>query len=80
MNTEDIFNGLPTSGYDSISQPKAELNNIRPVSLQSIQERVQPRQVTTGNTRGEQTIRGLTRIVNTQGTTVMIMGYKPGAF
>jgi hypothetical protein len=80
MNTTDVFKPQPMSSYDSISQPKPNMNNIQGVSLQSIQERVIPRQVSTGSNRGEMTVKGLIRIVDTDSSVKMIMGFKPGAF
>lgn len=79
-NTQDVFKPLPMSAYSVSSQPKATLNTIRDVSLESIQERVAPRQIGTGNNRGEMTVRGLIRIVNTGTKPIMIMGYKEEQF
>jgi hypothetical protein len=80
MNTTDVFKSQPMSSYDTISQPKTNMNNIQGVSLQSIQERVIPRQVSTGNNRGEMTVKGLIRVVDTNSKPMIAMGYKPGAF
>lgn len=80
MDTTKIFNPRPMSAYDSSSQPKGEMNNISGVSLASIQDRIIPRQVSTGNNRGELTIKGLIRVVDTNQTIRMIMGYKKDAF
>lgn len=79
-NTQDVFKPLPMSAYSSSSQPKPSLNNIRDVSLESIQERVAPRQVGTGNNRGEMTVRGLIRVVNTGTKPIIILGYKESQF
>lgn len=80
MNTTDIFKQQPMSSYDSVSQPKTNMNNIQDVSLESIQERIAPRQISTGNNRGEMTIKGLIRVVDTQTNVRLILGYKKGAF
>ncbi len=80
MNTQDIFQPLPMSDYSTSSQPKASYNNIRDVSLESIQERVAPRQVATGNNRGEMTIKGLIRIVDTDTTVRLVQGFKKETF
>lgn len=80
MNTQDVFKPLPMSAYSVSSQPKASLNTIRDVSLESIQERVAPRQVGTGNNRGEMTIKGLIRVVDTDTTVKLIMGYRKETF
>lgn len=79
MNTLDIFKAQPMSAYDSNSQPKGEMNNIRGVSLESIQQRVAPRQVSTGSNRGETTIRGSYRVVDTNGVPRVVIGYKKNA-
>ncbi len=80
MTTDDQFKPLPMRMYSSISQPKTSYNNIRDVPLDSLQDRVAPRQVGTGNNRGEMTIKGLIRVVDTDGTVRMIFGYKKDAF
>ena len=80
MNTEDIFKPLPMGSYSPISKPTVSYNNIREVSLESLQQRIIPRQVTTGVTRGEQQIRGTIAVVDTSGTKRLLMGYKKGAF
>jgi hypothetical protein len=79
-NTQDIFKPLPMSSYSASSQPKSGLNNIRDVSLESMQERIAPRQIATGNNRGEMTIKGLIRVVDTDTTVRLILGYKKGSF
>lgn len=56
MNTRDVFQATPMSAYDPLSRPKSSYNNIRDVSLESIQERMIPRQMVTGSTRGTQTV------------------------
>lgn len=78
--TQEQFQALPMSSYSPISQPKDSYNNIRDVSLDSIQERVQPRQISTGNNRGEMTIKGLIRVVDTNTTVKVILGYKKSSF
>lgn len=80
MNTQDIFQPLPMSEYSSSSQPKASYNNIRDVSLESIQERIAPRQVATGNNRGEMTVKGLIRVVDTDTTVRAVFGYRKETF
>jgi hypothetical protein len=80
MNTLDQFTPLPMSSYSSSSQPKTSMNDIPDVPLESLQERVAPRQVATGNNRGEMTVRGLIRVVNTDTVPILIMGYKEGQF
>jgi len=80
MNTQDTFKATPMAGYDLMSQPKAIFNNIPYVSLESLQSRIQPRQLATGNNRGEMTIKGLIRVVDRNQVVRLILGYKPGEF
>lgn len=79
-NTREIFKPLPMSSYSSSSQPKSSLNNIRDVSLESMQERLAPRQIATGNNRGEMTVKGLIRVVDTDTTVRLVMGYRKETF
>lgn len=80
MTTDDQFKPLPMRMYSSISQPKTNYNNIRDVPLDSLQDRVAPRQVGTGNNRGEMTVKGLIRVVDTNTTVKVILGYKKASF
>jgi hypothetical protein len=80
MNTQDIFKSQPMSNYDENSRPTAQMNNIQTVSLASLQERIAPRQISTGNNRGEMTIKGLIRVVDTDSSIRLIMGYKKNTF
>lgn len=79
MNTSDIFKAQPMTAYDSASQPTSKMNNIQSVSLESIQQRIIPRQVSTGSNRGETTVRGSYRVVDTNGVPRVIIGYKKNA-
>lgn len=56
MNTEDMFKSIPMANYSDSSKPTTNYNNIRDVSLESIQQRMIPRQMVTGSTRGTQTV------------------------
>ena len=78
-NTQDVFKSLPMSAY-TVSKPSGSYNNIRDVSLESLQERVAPRQVGTGNNRGEMTVKGLIRVVDTDTTVRLVLGYKRDTF
>jgi len=80
MNTQDSFKALPMAKFDSMSRPRPSYNNIPYVSLESLQDRVQPRQVGTGNNRGEMTIKGLIRVVDRNQVVRLILGYKVGEF
>lgn len=80
MNTSEQYNALPMTYYSNSSQPSTKFNDIKDVSLDSIQSRVIPRQVSTGLTRGEQQIRGTIAIVDGTGTKRLLMGYKKSFF
>lgn len=79
-NTSPLTQALPMSSYSAMSQPTSTYNNIRGISLEAPQERIIPRQVTTGNNRGEMTIKGLIRVVDTDNTVRLILGYRKDAF
>ena len=55
-NTQDAFRAVPMSSYDPLSQPVGRYNNIPGVTLESIQDRMIPRQMATGTTRGQQSV------------------------
>lgn len=55
-NLQNTSGAIPMSKYTVISQPKTGFNNIRDVSLTSIQERMIPRQMATGTLRGQQSV------------------------
>lgn len=44
------------------------------------QQRVLPRQVSTGNNRGEMTVRGSMRIVDNTNNTRLVLGYRKAGF
>ncbi len=68
------------STYSSDSQPQSSYNNVTSTTLESIQERVAPRRLSTGDNRGEMTIKGIIRIVDSSTVVRMIMGYKKEEF
>lgn len=78
-NTQDAFKPLPMSAYVS-SKPSVSYNDISDVTLESLQDRIAPRQVGTGNNRGEMTVKGLIRVVDTDTTVRLILGYKKNSF
>lgn len=80
MDTSNVFSSKSTSNYSTDSQPTTKMNNISSVSLYDLQERIAPRQIATGNNRGEMTIKGLIRVVDTDGSIRLILGYKKGEF
>lgn len=58
------------------------LANIDPVDVykQAEQMRVMPRQVGTGNTRGQQQIFGTQLVKDLSGVTRVVIGYQEGGF
>lgn len=54
--------------------------NIPDQAVDAQSDRVIPRQVQTGDTRGELTIKGLIRIVDDNGDPRLILGYKKDGF
>lgn len=44
------------------------------------QNQIAPRQVRTGELRGDQQVRGLIKVEDRSGRLVMMLGYSPGAF
>lgn len=50
------------------------------ISHSALQNRVLTRDIASGNFVGNQQVRGQIQVVDSSGNTVMIMGYKPGAF
>lgn len=79
-NTRDIYKPLPMSAYNKSSKPKAGHYSIADVPLESMQERLAPRQIATGKNRGEMTVKGLIRVVDTDTTVRLVLGYKREAF
>jgi len=51
-----------------------DINNI------ADQAQIAPRQIRTGETRGDMQIRGLIKAQDASGRIVVMMGYSPGAF
>lgn len=58
------FNEIDYTDVDSIAQ----------------QNQIAPRQVRTGELRGDQQVRGLIKVEDRSGRVVMMLGYSPGAF
>lgn len=78
-NTADIQSEFSELGKTKMKQGFAEIddNNIDNIAQQN---QIAPRTVRTGESRGDQQIRGLIKAVDRSGRTVVMMGYKPGAF
>lgn len=54
--------------------------NYTDVNAMSQQKQIAPRQVRTGELRGDQQVRGLIKVEDRSGRVVMMLGYSPGAF
>lgn len=54
--------------------------NYTDVNAMSQQQQIAPRQVRTGELRGDQQVRGLIKVEDRSGRVVMMLGYSPGAF
>jgi len=59
-------------GFNEIDY--TDVNNI------ADQAQIAPRQIRTGETRGDMQIRGLIKAQDASGRIVVMMGYSPGAF
>lgn len=78
----DPFGGNSSLYEDTASDLKNDFNTIPNNDIESIidSNRVIPRQIGTGDNRGEMTIKGLIRVIDTDGTIRLIIGYKKEAF
>ncbi len=50
------------------------------INAMAQQQQIAPRQVRTGELRGDQQVRGLIKVEDRSGRIVMMLGYSPGAF
>lgn len=50
------------------------------IGANSVQQRLNTRNISTGSYMGVQQVRGQIQVVDSNGQVVMMMGYKPGAF
>jgi len=80
-NTGDI-QGMPPAGFTYSKPISKEFNKIDNNNVDNIaaQPQISPRQVRTGQTRGDQKIRGLIKVEDKSGRTVVMMGYSQGTF
>lgn len=62
-----LFSGFP-------AMPDTDLNMI------AQQQRVTPRQISTGSTHGAQNISGTQAVTDNSGNVRIVMGYQPGGF
>lgn len=78
-NTADIQTQYEQLGKTKMKQGFAEIDDM---NLDNIAEQTQmaPRQVRTGEMRGDQQIRGLIKAEDRSGRVVVMLGYSPGSF
>jgi len=73
---QDPQNQLPQQGY---SNTLPEIDAVNPYAAAE-QSRILPRQVASGNTRGEQQVRGNWQVTDDEGNIRIYMGYGEGKF
>lgn len=78
-NTADLQTEYEQLGKTKLSKGFAEIDDT---NIDNIAEQTQlaPRQVRTGEMRGDQQIRGLIKVEDRSGRTTVMMGYSPGSF
>ena len=78
-NTADIQTEYEQLGKTKLTKGFAEIDDT---NIDNIAEQTQlaPRQVRTGEMRGDQQIRGLIKAEDRSGRIVVMMGYSPGSF
>lgn len=74
QNTGDIISERTHSKETKMMQGFREIGYTSVEDTQQ-QQQITPRQVRTGQTRGDQQLRGLTKVEDRNGRTVMFMGY-----
>lgn len=74
QNTGDIISERTQSKETKMMQGFREIGYTSVEDTQQ-QQQIAPRQVRTGQTRGDQQLRGLTKVEDRNGRTVMLMGY-----
>lgn len=79
QNTGDIV-----TEFSEIKKTKMKqgFNEVDYTDLNAMaqQQQIAPRQVRTGELRGDQQVRGLIKVEDRSGRIVMMLGYSPGAF
>lgn len=78
-NTADIQTEYEQLNKTKLTKGFAEIDDT---NIDNIAEQMQlaPRQVRTGELRGDQQIRGLIKTEDRSGRVVVMMGYSPGSF
>ncbi len=78
-NTADIQTSFEQIGKTKMTQGFATIDDMNIDNIAE-QNQVAPRQVRTGEFRGDQQIRGLIKAEDRSGRVVVMMGYSPGSF
>lgn len=78
-NTADIETSYEQLGKTKMKQGFAEIDDMNMEDIAQ-QNQIAPRQVRTGEMRGDQQIRGLIKAEDRSGRVVVMLGYSPGSF
>ncbi len=78
-NTGDLVTEFSQIKKTKMTQGFTEID-YTDVNAIAQQNQIAPRQVRTGELRGDQQVRGLIKVEDRSGRLVMMLGYSPGAF
>lgn len=78
-NTGDLVTEFSEIKKTKMKQGFSEVD-YTDVNAIAQQTQIAPRQVRTGELRGDQQVRGLIKVEDRSGRLVMMLGYSPGAF
>lgn len=79
QNTGDIVTEFTEIKKTKMKQGFNEVD-YTDINAMAQQQQIAPRQVRTGELRGDQQVRGLIKVEDRSGRIVMMLGYSPGAF
>lgn len=75
----DVIRPLGQGTVKKVLTGFRSVDNVE-VGANSVQQRLNSRNISTGSYMGVQQVRGQIQVVDSNGQVVMMMGYKPGAF
>ena len=75
----DVIRPLGQGTVKKVLTGFRSVDNVE-VGANSVQQRLNTRNISTGSYMGVQQVRGQIQVVDSNGQVVMMMGYKPGAF
>ncbi len=78
-NTADLQTSYEQLGKTKMMQGFAEIDDMN-INDIAEQNQTAPRNIRTGEMRGDQQVRGLIKVEDRSGRVVMMLGYSPGAF